>query len=153
MPGWRFEFGGATDEIVVVPSWLSNQDAVSEPGAYSLAERLSLFTTVVSYDQRGTGISDPVSVKELPTLEGWADDLHAVVTAAGVGPAVLVATERRAGECAVRSDPSGADPCTGPGQLVHGGRPIPRATRLARTPEAYERFVEYFERSWGTGGG
>ena len=48
--------------------------------------------TVVSYDQRGSGLSDPVALDDLPTLERWTDDLHAVLDAAGVERAVLCAT-------------------------------------------------------------
>jgi hypothetical protein len=55
------------------------------------AERLSSFATVVSYDAHGTGLSDPASLVDLPTFEGWTDDLHAVVTAAGLEDAVLFA--------------------------------------------------------------
>src|SRR5262245_57358247 len=83
--------GQGPHEIVFVSALVSNQDAEPRPDR-SFVDRLSLFATVVSYDQRGTGVSDPVSLNELPTLEGWADDLHAVVTAAGVGRVVLVAS-------------------------------------------------------------
>ena len=38
----------------------------------------------------GAGLSDPVSLGDLPTLEGWTDDLHTVVTAAGLERVVLL---------------------------------------------------------------
>jgi pimeloyl-ACP methyl ester carboxylesterase len=84
---------GGPHVIVWVPGWLSGQD-LEDPGTSSLLgplfERLSSFATSVSYDQRGTGLSDPVSLVDLPTLEGWADDLHAVLTAAGLEDVVLM---------------------------------------------------------------
>jgi pimeloyl-ACP methyl ester carboxylesterase len=83
---------GGPHVIVRVPAWISNQDLSLESRVQGpLDERLSSFATVVSYDQRGTGLSDPVVLGDLPTLEGWADDLHAVVTAAGLERVVLLA--------------------------------------------------------------
>jgi pimeloyl-ACP methyl ester carboxylesterase len=87
---------GGPHDIVWVPSWISNQDFEDrDPLHARLMERLTSFATVVSYDQRGTGLSDPVSLAELPPLEGWADDLHAVVTAAGLDDVVLFGSSRR----------------------------------------------------------
>ena len=82
---------GGPHVIVWVPS-MSNQDLENlgtQPVRGPLFERLSSFATSVSYDQRGTGLSDPVSLADLPTLEAWTDDLHAVVTAAGLEDVVL----------------------------------------------------------------
>jgi len=35
--------------------------------------RLASFSRLIRFDKRGTGLSDPVSVKELPTLEERMD--------------------------------------------------------------------------------
>src|SRR4029450_7009727 len=86
--------GSGPHAIVLVPGWATNQDldfVESERMHGVFFERLLSFATVVSYDQRGTGLSDPVSLADLPTLEGWADDLHAVVMAAGLEDVVLEA--------------------------------------------------------------
>jgi pimeloyl-ACP methyl ester carboxylesterase len=83
---------GGPQPIVMVPGWATNQDLQFpeyEPVYCPFFDRLSSIATVVSYDQRGTGLSDPVSLADLPTLEGWADDLDAVVTAAGFEDVVL----------------------------------------------------------------
>ena len=129
--------GHGPHEIVMVPSWLSNQDAEPPAGVRSFTDRLSSFATVVSYDQRGTGISDPVSLNDLPTLEGWADDLHAVMTAAGVGPCVLVAGAMSGPiAAAVRRDPSRTDPRADPDQHVRRRRPIRRLRRGQTTRNA-----------------
>ena len=82
---------GGPHAIVWVPAWATNQDLdlEAEPLQSVFFDRLSSFATVLTYDQRGTGLSDPVSLAELPTLEGWVDDLHAVVTAARLDDVVL----------------------------------------------------------------
>jgi pimeloyl-ACP methyl ester carboxylesterase len=143
--------GHGPHEIVVVPSWLSNQDAEPPPGVVSFYDRLSSFATVVSYDQRGTGISDPVSLTELPTLEGRADDLHAVVTAAGVGPAVLVASNV-AGPIAALYAASRPERTRGL-VLINTFAAIARSDDYdaGRRPETLERLVDEVERRWGTG--
>jgi acyl-coenzyme A synthetase/AMP-(fatty) acid ligase len=48
----------------------------------SFIRRLAAFATVVRFDKRGTGLSDPV--QELPTLEERDADLAAVIADAGV---------------------------------------------------------------------
>jgi class 3 adenylate cyclase len=77
-------------QIVRVSTWVgSNRDLEGDPDV--VLERLLSIGTVVSYDQRGSGLSDPVVLDDLPTLERWTDDLHGVVVAAGVERAVLYA--------------------------------------------------------------
>ena len=94
MRGWRFGVHGrGPHEIVCVAAGISNQDfeprAGAGPGLFW--GRLHSFATVVSYDARGTGLSDPVSLTDLPTLESSTDDLHAVVTAAGLERVTVLA--------------------------------------------------------------
>jgi pimeloyl-ACP methyl ester carboxylesterase len=84
---------GGPHVIVRVEAWVSNQDLENlESHVFGgLQERTLSFATLVSYDQRGTGLSDPVSLGDLPSVEGWVDDLHAVATAAGFERVVLQA--------------------------------------------------------------
>jgi class 3 adenylate cyclase len=145
---------GGPRVIVWVPAWGSNQDLVNlagEPVPGPLFERLSSFATVVSYDQRGTGLSDPVSLVDLPTLEAWTDDLHSVVTAAGLEDVALVAPGP-AGQVAVLYA------ATHP-ELTHALILINSSAAIARskdydaglTPEEYERFIAWVEHVWGSG--
>jgi pimeloyl-ACP methyl ester carboxylesterase len=106
---------GGPHPLVIVPGWVTNQDLAfleSQPVLDVFFERLSSFATVVLYDQRGTGLSDPVSLANLPTLEGWADDLHAVVTAAGLEDVVLAGPTwpGRWRRCTPRPAPNGSAP-------------------------------------------
>jgi class 3 adenylate cyclase len=140
--------GRGAYQIVWVPAWVSNQDLDLFDALY---ERELSIATVVSYDQRGSGLSDPVALDDLPTLERWADDLGAVIDAAGVDHAVLYA---------------GA--LSGPIAMLYAAS-HPERTRalvLVNTqaalawsqdypagvkPELYERLLSYVEHVWGTG--
>jgi class 3 adenylate cyclase len=139
--------GRGPHEIVSVPAWLSNQDFQPAPGAQGLFwERLHSFARVVSYDARGTGLSDPVSLSDLPTLEGWTDDLHAVVTAAQLEHVTLFATAP-AGLVAVMYAATHPER-TAALILVNFSAGTDRSDSAdAQT----ERFIESIERTWGTG--
>jgi class 3 adenylate cyclase len=144
---------GGPHVIVRVPAWVSNQDLESLESRVRglLAERLSSFATVVSYDARGTGLSDPVSLGDLPTLEGWTDDLHAVVTAAALERVVLLAD-------AVGGPVAALYAATHPERtraliLINSVAAIARLEDYdaALQSEEYERFVESVEHVWGSG--
>src|SRR2546428_5165085 len=53
--------------------------------------RLGSIGRLICYDKRGTGISDPVPLGALPTLEQWMDDIRTVLDAAGAERAALFA--------------------------------------------------------------
>jgi pimeloyl-ACP methyl ester carboxylesterase len=136
---------GGPHVIVWVPPWVSNQDLENlDPQlSSSWLERLSSFATVVSYDQRGTGLSDPVSLGDLPTLEGWADDLHAVVTAAAPERVVVL-----------------ADAMGGPMALLYAATHPERIRALilhntfavsSRSPDEHDELVAWIENVWGSG--
>jgi class 3 adenylate cyclase len=145
---------GGPHPIVMVPNWVSNQDldVLESERAHSVFfERLSSFATVVSYDQRGTGLSDPVSLADLPTLEGRADDLHAVVTAAGLEDVVLYALITAGPVAALYA-------ATRPERtraliLVNSFATLSRSDdyEAGVTPGEWERWVGYIEHVWGSG--
>ena len=83
--------GSGPIDIVFVPGFVSNLDAWwQEPLAARFFSRLASFARVVLFDKRGTGLSDPVPLQELPTLEQRMDDVRAVMDAAGVERAALL---------------------------------------------------------------
>src|SRR3974390_2901786 len=45
--------------------------------------RLASFSRVIFFDRRGTGLSDSMGRDALPTWEEWAEDMVAVLDAAG----------------------------------------------------------------------
>src|SRR5262245_60831287 len=61
-----------------------------DPSIARFLERLARFSRVICFDKRGTGISDPVPLAELPTLEQWTDDVGTVMAAAGSARAALI---------------------------------------------------------------
>jgi pimeloyl-ACP methyl ester carboxylesterase len=68
-------FGEQPRDILFVPSWAWNIDAMwDQPTCAHYLRRLSRIGRVICFDQRGTGVSDPVPLESLPTLEAWMDD-------------------------------------------------------------------------------
>src|SRR5207247_5302477 len=71
-------------DLVLVPGFISHVEAGWEEPNYSrFLERLASFSRVILLDKRGTGMSDPVAISELPTLEQRMDDVRAVLDAIG----------------------------------------------------------------------
>jgi class 3 adenylate cyclase/alpha-beta hydrolase superfamily lysophospholipase len=74
--------GDGPVDLVIVPGWLSHVDLLWEdPGWSKFIAEFASFARVIQYDKLGTGASDPIV--EVPTLESRADELHAVLDAAG----------------------------------------------------------------------
>jgi len=83
--------GDGPIDIVLIDQWFSNLDAMWRLRPFArFVGRLSTFARVVLLDKRGTGLSDPVPVRALPTLEEWMDDVRAVLDAVGSDKAALL---------------------------------------------------------------
>jgi pimeloyl-ACP methyl ester carboxylesterase len=77
-------------DLVYVPGWVSNIEAMwEEPSHARLLGRLAAFSRLILFDKRGTGLSDPVPLDRLPTLEERMDDVRAVMDAAGSDRAAI----------------------------------------------------------------
>jgi class 3 adenylate cyclase len=61
-----------------------------EPRLTRSLHRLASFGRLILFDRRGAGLSDPAPVDRLPTLEERADDLEAVLAAAGAERPVVL---------------------------------------------------------------
>lgn len=78
-------------DLVSVPGWISHLEYDWELPAYArFHERLASFSRLIRFDKRGTGLSDRVSITELPTLEERMDDMRSVMDAVGSERAVLM---------------------------------------------------------------
>ncbi len=80
-------------DLVLVHGWISHLELLWEqPAAARSLRRLASFSRLILFDKRGTGLSDPVPVDQLPTLEQRMDDVRAVMDAAGSERAALMGT-------------------------------------------------------------
>jgi pimeloyl-ACP methyl ester carboxylesterase len=82
--------GDGPIDLVEVPGWLSHLEySWEEPRFARFLLRLASFSRLIRFDKRGTGLSDRVSVSDLPTLEQRMDDVRAVMDAVGSERAAL----------------------------------------------------------------
>jgi class 3 adenylate cyclase len=71
-------------DLLFIDQWWSNVDSQWDvPPLARMLERLASFSRVILMDKRGTGLSDPVPMGGLPTLEEWMDDIRAVLDEVG----------------------------------------------------------------------
>jgi class 3 adenylate cyclase len=78
-------------DVVLVDQWFSNVVGLWRFAPLAeFVERLATFSRVILLDKRGTGISDPVPLGGLPTLDEWMDDIRAVLDAVGSERTVLL---------------------------------------------------------------
>jgi class 3 adenylate cyclase len=71
-------------DVLLVDQWFSNVDGQWEvPPLARMLERVASFSRLIVLDKRGTGVSDPVPLGGLPTLEEWMEDIRAVLDAVG----------------------------------------------------------------------
>jgi len=69
-------------DLIYVPGWISNVELMwDEPAHAHVLDRLASFSRLILFDKRGTGLSDPVPLDGLPTLEERMDDVRAVLDA------------------------------------------------------------------------
>ena len=80
--------GDGPMDLVVVPGLVSHVEAFHElPGYSRFVERLGSFARVITFDKRGTGLSDRVA--DAPSYEQRMDDVLAVMDAAASKRAAL----------------------------------------------------------------
>jgi hypothetical protein len=102
MPETRFTRAGEVDiayqvvgppaalDLLFIPGWVSHLEVMWElPEFTRFLDRLAAMGRLIMFDKRGTGLSDRVA--GMPALEQRADDIAAVMDAAGSGRAALVA--------------------------------------------------------------
>jgi pimeloyl-ACP methyl ester carboxylesterase len=83
--------GDGPIDLVYVPGWVSNIELNWQEPAYArLLSRIASFARLITFDKRGTGLSDRVPEDRLPTLEQRMDDVRAVMDAAGSERAALM---------------------------------------------------------------
>ena len=83
--------GEGSFDLVFVMGWVSNIDEFwTDPPFARFLNGLASFARLIVFDKRGTGLSDRVDERQLPTLEQRMDDVRAVMDAADSRKAVLL---------------------------------------------------------------
>jgi len=94
--------GSGPIDLVFVMGWVSHLEYFwNEPSFARFLTRLSSMARLILFDKRGTGLSDPVPVSELPSLDTRLDDVRAVMEAAGSRRAVLMGVSEGGPLCSV----------------------------------------------------
>lgn len=71
-------------DLVFVPGWVSHVELAWEmPELAYFLSRLASFSRLILIDKRGTGLSDPLPLDRVPTLEERMDDVRAVMDSVG----------------------------------------------------------------------
>lgn len=139
-------FGDGPINLVMVPGFVSNvENYWDEPDFARFLSRLGSYARVVTFDKRGTGMSDRVA--ELPGLDQRMDDLRAVMDAAGMEQAALLGISEGA-PLSVLFAATYPDRCRA--LVLYGS--FSRFSYWFPTEAALAAFFAYVERSWGTGG-
>ena len=77
-------------DLVFIPDWVTNLDIMrEEPTIDDFLNRLASFSRLICFDKRGTGLSDPISLGDLPTPEEWMHDVCTVLDDQGIDKAVV----------------------------------------------------------------
>jgi class 3 adenylate cyclase len=83
--------GNGPLDLIFIPWWWNHLESQwDDPLIAHFLERLAGFSRLVLFDMRGMGLSDPVSLNDLPTLERWMSDAKAVLDAVGSSRAVVL---------------------------------------------------------------
>lgn len=86
-----YHAAGGGPDLLYVPTWVSQvEELAAEPRMAAFIERLCTFSRLISFDRRGSGLSDPVI--GAPALEEQIDDILAVMEAVGSQRTALVAS-------------------------------------------------------------
>ena len=142
--------GSGPIDLVFVMGWVSHLEYFwREPSFARFLSRLASFSRLILFDKRGTGLSDPVPLNRLPTLEERMDDVRAVMNAVGSKRAVLVGVSEGGPLCSLFA-------ATYPEKtsaLVMIGTYAKRIRDIdypwAPTRDEREEFYKQIERHWG----
>ena len=94
--------GSGPIDIVFVMGWVSHLEYFwNEPSFAAFLSRLASMARLILFDKRGTGLSDPVPISELPTLDQRMLDVQAVMESAGSRRAVLLGVSEGGPLCAL----------------------------------------------------
>ena len=89
-------------DLVYVPGFCSHVELAWDwPPLARFYRALASFSRLITFDRRGTGMSDPVSDTVIPSLEARMDDVRAVMDAVSSEEAALMGVSEGAPLCAL----------------------------------------------------
>jgi class 3 adenylate cyclase len=78
-------------DLVFIPDWVTNLEVMrEEPSITRFLDRLASFSRLICLDKRGSGLSDPVPLGAIPTIEEWMHDVCTVLDDVGSRRAALL---------------------------------------------------------------
>jgi class 3 adenylate cyclase len=80
---------GPRDLVLIMEGFVPIDMMDAEPHMARAMRRLASLGRLIRFDRRGTGLSDPISPHDPPTLEQWVEDTLAVMDAVGSQQAVV----------------------------------------------------------------
>ena len=142
--------GDGSFDLLYVPGFISHLEAGWEvPFFAGLFKRLASFARLITFDKRGTGLSDRPG--GWPTFEERMDDIRAVLDAAGSKRAALFGISEGGPMCMLFA-------ATYPDRVTSLGLYgcAPRFSRApdwpwAAAPEVQSSFLDWVEKHWGVG--
>ena len=143
--------GDGPIDLILVPGFVSHIEiGLSNPRIVRFAAALGRFARMITFDKRGTGMSDPVPT--VPSLEQRMDDIRAVMDAAGSERAALLGVSEGA-QLSILFAASHPERTTS--LVLYGG--MARSTWAPDYPWAntregiMEATTEFMAPGWGTG--
>jgi pimeloyl-ACP methyl ester carboxylesterase/class 3 adenylate cyclase len=135
---------GEGPDLVLIAGFATNVEVQWEhPAIAAFLRRMATFVRVTVLDKRGVGLSDRMPRDHPPSLETRADDLRAVMDAAGIERATIFGSSE-GGSLAITfaaSHPERVD------RLVLHGTWVRHPSHPGRDP----RDLDAIDRQWGTG--
>ena len=147
-----YQAWGQGPDLLMVPGFISNVEMAWESPLYGrLNERLGSFARVITFDKRGTGMSDRPS--ELPDADRRMLDMLAVLDAAEAGPVSVLSISEGAALSVLLA---ATHPQRVASLALYGGYACPTVGPdhpIGATPEQFEALGQMMEDGWGTGVG
>jgi class 3 adenylate cyclase/alpha-beta hydrolase superfamily lysophospholipase len=142
--------GQGPPDVVYIPGFSHIDLRWEDPVAAAFHERLASFSRLILFDRRGTGASDAIPDTAMPTWEEWADDVRAVLDAAG-SERTAVFAENDGGPTGLLFTAMHPDRVSA---LILANTSARRLRAddypIGIPPEAVDNVVEMYRAAWGT---
>lgn len=102
--GLAYAVMGSGPPLVYIPDLFMPIDALDEDPPYAqFLDGLASFSTLIIFDRRGVGFSDPIDDWDRPLFDTWADDVVRVIRGVVGGPATVLGNAVQSGATALRA--------------------------------------------------